>query len=201
MAKTVLQFRVTLLVVKPAIWRLIQVPSTYTFWDLHVAIQDSMGWLDYHLHQFRVIKGARSTKAVFGIPDDDPFPGMPRTLPDWEASVMAWLTTPGHRAEYWYDFGDDWKLSVELEGLLLAERGTTYPRCVDGARAGPPEDCGGPHFYDDFLAALADPRHERHADLSEWVGGSFDAEAFNPAAVRFDNPRVRWRRAFREAAD
>ncbi|MDQ8164709.1 MAG: hypothetical protein P3A28_02995 [Gemmatimonadota bacterium] len=40
-----------------------------------------------------------------------------------------------------------------------------------------------------------------HADLSEWIGGRFDVEAFNPAAVRFDKPRVQWRRAFREAGD
>ena len=33
----------------------IRVPASYSFWDLHVAIQDSMGWLDYHLHEFRVL--------------------------------------------------------------------------------------------------------------------------------------------------
>lgn len=39
---------------KPPIWRRIQVPETYTFWDLHVAIQDVMGYLDSHLHSFEI---------------------------------------------------------------------------------------------------------------------------------------------------
>ena len=48
------QFRITLEDIEPLIWRQIQVPSNYSFWDLHVAIQDSMGWLDYHLHEFKI---------------------------------------------------------------------------------------------------------------------------------------------------
>jgi hypothetical protein len=52
----VYEFKLLLLEVAPPIWRRIQVPETYSFWDLHVALQDSMGWLDYHLHRFRVSK-------------------------------------------------------------------------------------------------------------------------------------------------
>lgn len=37
------QYRVSLRNISPIIWRGIQVPESYTFWDLHVAIQDSMG--------------------------------------------------------------------------------------------------------------------------------------------------------------
>ncbi|GAH94095.1 unnamed protein product [marine sediment metagenome] len=43
----VYQFKITLKDIKPPIWRKIQVPKTYTFYDLHVAIQDSMGWFGY----------------------------------------------------------------------------------------------------------------------------------------------------------
>ncbi len=39
----VYQFKITLQDTKPPIWRRIQVPETYTFYDLHVAIQDAMG--------------------------------------------------------------------------------------------------------------------------------------------------------------
>lgn len=53
--------KVSLLYMGPPIWRIIEVPETYTFWDLHVAIQDAMGWLDYHLHAFiRLISSRRS---------------------------------------------------------------------------------------------------------------------------------------------
>jgi len=68
---TVLQFKIELVDIFPSIWRRIQVPSYYNFWDLHVAIQDSMGWLDYHLHHFEIKgKGKRKTERI-GIPDFD----------------------------------------------------------------------------------------------------------------------------------
>src|SRR5262245_22323574 len=52
--KHVHQFLIVLAGIDPLVWRRIQVPATYSFWDLHVAIQDAMGWLDYHLHEFRL---------------------------------------------------------------------------------------------------------------------------------------------------
>ena len=40
----------------PLVWRRIQVPESYSFWDLHVAIQDAMGWKDYHLNEFTLVE-------------------------------------------------------------------------------------------------------------------------------------------------
>jgi hypothetical protein len=39
----ILRFKIQLREIRPAIWRRIEVPASYTFWDLHVAIQDAMG--------------------------------------------------------------------------------------------------------------------------------------------------------------
>lgn len=47
-ARKVFQFKITLLGVEPVVWRRIQISDLCSFWDLHVAIQDAMGWLDYH---------------------------------------------------------------------------------------------------------------------------------------------------------
>ena len=52
--KLVHQFLIVLSHTEPLVWRRIQVPESYTFWDLHVAIQDAMGWEDRHLHEFRL---------------------------------------------------------------------------------------------------------------------------------------------------
>jgi hypothetical protein len=52
--KNLCQFKITLKHIKPPIWRRILVPETYTFWDLHVAIQDAMGWTASRLHEFRI---------------------------------------------------------------------------------------------------------------------------------------------------
>ena len=34
------QFKIELLDTSPVVWRRLQVPAEYSFWDLHVAIQD-----------------------------------------------------------------------------------------------------------------------------------------------------------------
>ena len=65
-----------------------------------------------------------------------------------------------------------------------------YPRCVEGERACPPEDCGGVWGYAEFLEAIADPKHESHEDMLEWVGGEFDPERFDLDAVNRELRRL-----------
>ena len=103
------------------------------------------------------------------------------------------LKNVGQEFQYVYDFGDNWEHVVTLEGILLADPAVTYPRCLDGARRCPPEDCGGTWGYADFLAAIADPAHEEHASSLEWCGGAFDPEAFEPGEVVFEDPFERLR--------
>ena len=83
---------------------------------------------------------------------------------------------------YQYDFGDGWDHDIRV-GQRLASVGLGTPHCVDGARACPPEDCGGAPGYEHLLAVLADPADPEHAELLEWVGGEFDPDAFDVAAT------------------
>ena len=196
-----MQFLIVLGNTDPLVWRRIEVPETYSFWDLHVAIQDAMGWLDCHLHEFRVLHPERGQVDRIGIPDQEFLDEQP-SKPGWEVPISdyfglrAKLGTPP--ALYVYDFGDDWLHLVMFEDLFRAEKSVTYPRCVAGARACPPEDCGGVYGYADFLLAIADPKHPEHAEIVEWSGGAYDPDAFDPTQVVFDDPRKRWKRAFQE---
>ena len=52
------------------------------------------------------------------------------------------------------------------------------------------------HGYTEFLQVIADREHEEHESTLRWAGGAFDPEAFNPAAVKFDDPKKRWKKAF-----
>ena len=70
--RSTLQFRVTLEEVEPLVWRRIEVPASYSFWDLHVAVQDAMGWRDYHLHMFRVRNPESGEIDEIGIRADFP---------------------------------------------------------------------------------------------------------------------------------
>jgi hypothetical protein len=113
----VYQFKIVLRDVTPPVWRTVQVPESYTFWDLHVAIQDAMGWLDYHLHVFRVTApGARGAVQI-GIPDDDALEGAEPTLPGWEIPIASYVPAPGTVIRYEYDFGDGWEHDVTLEAI------------------------------------------------------------------------------------
>ncbi|MDR3418748.1 MAG: plasmid pRiA4b ORF-3 family protein [Nevskia sp.] len=194
----ILQFRVELQDIQPLIWRRIQVPDSYTFWDLHIAIQSAFGWNDSHLHEFQVPAGR--VVQCFGIPMDKAGMEEPESLPGWQHRVADYLSPKKPRAIYWYDFGDDWYHAIQLEEVLPPAAGKKYPRCVAGERSGPPDDCGGPYGYQDLLAILADPGYPEHASLHRWAAGAkgrrgkFDPEAFDEQKVKFDDParRLKW---------
>ena len=125
------QFRVRLLNVEPMIWRRIQVPAQFSFWDLHVAIQDAMGWLDCHLHAFRVRQKYKRRPIEIGIPLDE-WDGEV-VSPGWEVSISDHFTEPGQTVKYEYDFGDGWKHELLLEGILLKEE-KIQPTVLQSAR-------------------------------------------------------------------
>ena len=96
-----------------------------------------------------------------------------------------WQVLPecGAKFLYRYDFGDNWEHVVVLEKVLPPEGGVRYPVCLGGARACPPEDCGGVAGYERMLEALRDPRHEEHGEWLDWLGREFDPAAFDLDAV------------------
>ncbi|GFP20780.1 hypothetical protein HKBW3S06_00007 [Candidatus Hakubella thermalkaliphila] len=193
----VYQFKITLKRVRPPIWRRIQVPETYTFWDLHVAIQDAMDWSDYHLHQFELVNPSTGIEMEIGIPEDEFESVFGReTLPGWKQKIAKWFSMENRLANYIYDFGDDWEHTVKLEKILPRENGVNYPICVGGKRACPPEDCGGVWGYEDLLEIIKNPNHEEHEEMMEWLGGEFDPEHFDVEEVSFDDPDKRRKFAF-----
>lgn len=192
----ILQFKISLKDVSPPIWRRLQVPCTYSFWDLHVALQDAMGWLDYHLHMFDLRDPITRKRAIIGIPDDDGFEDDISFLPGWTIPVVNFLTLANRTTSYTYDFGDDWQHAVRLERIEYRDKKRTYPVCLTGRRACPPEDCGGIIGYFQFLEAIMNPKHEEHQNMRKWVGGRFNPEYFDPSSVSFDDPHERWKIAF-----
>jgi hypothetical protein len=189
------QFKITLQDVKPAVWRRIQTPSGYSFWDLHVAIQDAMGWKDMHLHEFQILDPNQRKLESIGIPDDGDF-GPQEVVPGWERSVANYFSGENPAATYVYDFGDEWNHEVILEDAVVMTQEAASPVCLDGSGACPPEDCGGPNGYADFLRAIKKPGSPRGGELLEWVGGSFDPRCFDAKDVTFDDPGARWEWSF-----
>ncbi len=191
----VCQFLIVLPNTTPLVWRRIQVLESYSFWDLHVAIQDAMGWKDYHLHEFTFVDSKTGRMKRIGIPDDE-MPDERPCLAGWRIPIARYLNDATDPVRYRYDFGDDWKHALEFEGIEPHDGGK-YPRCIAGDGACPPEDVGGTHGYAEFLRIIRDPGHPEYEATLTWVGGSFDPCAFNPKTVVFDNPRERWTAAFK----
>lgn len=161
-----LELEVTLRDVEPPVWRRIVVPEAIPLRGLHQVLQIAMGWDDTHLYLFAI--GGTD----YGQVDDM------EELGDVDTS-LADLVAPGATFRYDYDFGDGWEHDVRVLRTTTAEGSS----CLDGARACPPEDCGGPPGYAHLLEVLAEPAHPEHDDLVEWIGRPVDPEAFDPEAV------------------
>jgi hypothetical protein len=85
---------------------------------------------------------------------------------------------------YLYDYGDGWEHTIKVERMIPADTTIASPRLVEASGRCPPEDVGGPWGYAEMLEALADPGHERHAEIREWVGDDFDPHAFDAEPLR-----------------
>jgi hypothetical protein len=68
---------------------------------------------------------------------------------------------------------------MSSRAILPPGRDGRYPIVEAGKRACPPEDCGGSYGYIHFLEAVANPKHPEHRDMLDWIGGTFDPEAFD----------------------
>lgn len=155
--------------VEPAVWRRFTLPSGTTLPELHEVLQDVLGWEDRHLHAFVTGNGQRYEMQV--------------SLDEWDHGED--LVEDGVRVdellgdglEYEYDFGDGWKHQLVCDSTV-ADDGP--PKCLAGERACPPEDCGGPHGYEELLATLADPSHPEHDHMKNWAG-DFASERFDVA--------------------
>lgn len=171
MGKRAYQLKATILETKPPIWRRVVVPEDTTLDRLHEILQAAFGWRNYHLHEFE-IDGVR-----YGIDDGECWGDPPR---DERKARLRNLVEEGSSFLYLYDSGDDWRHKVVVEKIQPPETAGASPACIGGRRACPPEDCGGPWGYQSFLEAIRDPAHDDHERMLEWVGGSFDPEAFDP---------------------
>jgi hypothetical protein len=83
---------------------------------------------------------------------------------------------------YLYDMGDSWEHEILVEDVL-DDDGGPLPLCVDGKRACPPEDCGGPWGYRELLDILKNPKHDEYAERLDWLGGQHDPEGFDLGQV------------------
>src|SRR5262245_58993955 len=161
------------------IWRRLLVSGDTTLGDLHWILQLAMGWMHSHLHLFE-IGGAQYSDPTFDLSDaPDEFGD------EFCTRLDRAVSREGEWFLYEYDFGDCWRHDIEVEKILPAAGGETYPKLGDGERACPPEDCGGFIGYANFLEGISDENHPEHEQLLAWAGGCFDPERFDVEGVNW----------------
>ncbi|SJM93185.1 conserved hypothetical protein [Crenothrix polyspora] len=187
----VYQLKVWIQDISPMVWRRLLVRSDSTIADLHYIIQISMGWNDDHLNRFHI------HGKDFGVYHDGGtnFDDNPEQV---LLSVFCFRTR--ERFLYEYDFGDAWLHEVRVEKCLPLDPKQTYPLCIDGKHAAPPEDFGGALVYMQMRHELKyravfgdDGRHDDFDDQDDWESENLAYQAFDPDQFSRRNVNIRLR--------
>jgi hypothetical protein len=146
-----------------------------------------MGWKsvdkNYHLHEFQVINPGSMKKDVIGMLNPQGSPKEVRAathklvlrpvIAEKKAKIAKYFVPVNKKGIYKYDFAENkdsnWEHQILFEAILRPEPNSSYPKCVDGERACPPEDCGGVDGYERLLKIIADPKHEEYHTMKEWL--------------------------------
>ncbi len=167
------------------VWRQLRISDRSTFWDLHAAIQDAMGWRHRHRHLFTVDDPHSGGRLHLGIPEADTFYGRQGVVPSWQHRVLDFARREHPPFLYTYHLGEEWQHEVLLESVEPDPAGVRLPVCLAGEGRCPPEDLGGATV---FASLLADPAGRLPA--------GFDPRDFTPATVVFCDPELLWRDVF-----
>jgi yecA family protein len=185
-AARVHRLKIELTGVKPPVWRRVEIASDAKLPLVSRVLLASMGWMDTHLHAFEV------GRTRYGVRDPE-FPDDTRS--ERSVTLADIAPNPKDRFMFDYDFGDGWRHRVTVEAIIEASE-ADLPRCIAGARACPPEDCGGTYGYAELLEVLADATHDEHERMREWAPENFDPGVFDLAGTNQALRRlVRRRRA------
>ena len=181
---------------KPPVRRRIEVPLAIRLDRLHQVFQIAMGWENCHLYEFRI-----GRDIAYGFPDPNGDLLGESSRPVNRTTLAQLLAqTRNNTFKYVYDFGDDWQHTVKLEAIDAPEPEVVYPRLLSAKGRCPLEDIGGPWGYAEYLEAMADPNHERHAEMLEWCGPDFDPNTVDEAAIRKQLNRLTPRRKSKTTA-
>jgi len=191
-SEAIARLRISLADWEPEIWRVVEAPTAASLKMVHDIVQAAMGWQDYHLWEFEA-DGKRYGPTDPGWPDGE--------VAAAKNVKLGALIERGVRAlAYTYDMGDDWLHEVAVEAVEPARPGVKYPRFVAGAGRCPPEDVGGLPGFEQFLDAMADPKHEEHQEVLEWYGGRFDPDDIDESITKRRVGMIAVRRAAGKAS-
>ena len=171
----ILQFKILLVESNPLIWRRFRVTDDYRMDRFHQVLQIVMGWMNSHLHEFRI------KDRNVGMLMDTFFDDFPKVEDETTLYLREMKLQASDSFAYIYDFGDNWLHVLEVEKIYSGE--LEHPECLEGQQACPPEDCGGIWGYEDLLEILKDQSHPEYEEYEEWLPEGFKPDYFPLDAI------------------
>jgi len=158
----------------PRIWRRLLVRESMWLYALHDTLQVLFDWFDYQTHVFNIddLRLGNPVKQTDIIIEDD----RDIALSDLDLENRGRLT-------YDYHFGTGWRVDIKIEKTVPLQKKMTYPHCLAGERAGPPEDCGGLEAFHDMLDCLNGAESDLSREWSAWLGPDYDPDRCDPAKI------------------
>ncbi|MBA3550429.1 MAG: plasmid pRiA4b ORF-3 family protein [Nannocystis sp.] len=95
------------------------------------------------------------------------------------------------------DFGDAWVHDIEVEQVYEGEAPGAAPTCVDGRRAGPPEDCGGIYGLQELLEDPTSGRDAEQADDEDYEEYDDEQPDYDPLRFSVEEVNAELARAFK----
>lgn len=163
------------------IWRRVLIPSSCTFQRLHRVIQETFGWFDYHLHEFRLV--GEPEEADHKLPLYA-YPIKVRIVDGEDPEVEEYLEPDKYEVKfdtktslkdvfkdtdtciYTYDFGDNWEHVITLEKVI--EDNNRFPILLERKGERPPEDVGGEGGFEEYMRIISDKNHPEHEAMLQW---------------------------------
>ena len=174
----VYQIKCKLLHTKPAVFRTLLVDSNVNFYELHHILQIAMGWVNYHLFNFRY------HDYYLELPNEEDEMNKnfsrfqkvdPRTI-----TLKEFFISLKSKIIYTYDFGDSWEHEIELQKVIEPDASMILPLCIKGKHACPQEDCGSIPGYYNLIEIMKKPKHREYKEYVDWLGGEpYDMTAFD----------------------
>jgi hypothetical protein len=174
----ILRIKVSLVGIRPPIWRRLEVPASISLERLHGVLQVAFDWSDDRAHRFERPVPTRVRRL---LPDADP--AAIDVQDERRIRLVQLLPAVGSEAIYRYGGGDDWEHLITVEAREAADSDVGYPLCTGGRRSAPPEDAGGIRGYQHLLKVVAAPAPTDDDRIAERAPAGFDPDAFAAADV------------------
>lgn len=182
---TVYQFKLIFRDIEPLVWRQIQVLKSSTFWELHVALQDSLGWKNVGLHEF-IVERLKSKRAERVAMYDEGFGDFIVRLSP-KTKIADYFTLECNVGYFHYPLGQEWHCQLNLEQVLPRDSQQTYPVCIGGERMAPPET-----GKDNATLAkrVGNPKRWGHKKAMKLVNQICNRDVFDKEKIVFSDPKA-----------